>query len=383
GQARGLRQPRRRLHREEPGGRGPPEGDPDAPRLLAHHRVPAPGRGGRRGAAVNEALDILVVDASALDRELVRRLLPREHRRREAAAAREAERCLADGPVELVLLDNRLPDIDGLDLLPLFAERHLPVIMLTEIETAEAIGQAMQRGAQYYLVKGALTPESQGRAIRNAVEKVMLRRTLVAQQRALAEQAAALEARNRDIRALASALTLAEQAERRRIAELLHDHVQQLILGAQFNVRMIEMAEGEERAGLIDEVGRILQEALQATRELAVDLTPPALEAEDIEEALSWLADHMSRLYRFEVKIEAEAPGRVPSRDVRVLLLQLVRELVFNAVKHAGTDRARIRLAEQEGGVVIAVEDEGRGFDVGDMEGPNRERRGFGLYSVR
>src|SRR5690606_39682936 len=85
----------------------------------------------------------------------------------------------------------------------------------------------------------------------------------------------------------------------------------------------------------------------------------------------------------FEVEIEAEVPGRVPSRDVRVLLLQLVRELVFNAVKHAGTDRARIRLAEQEGGVVIAVEDEGRGFDVGDMMGPNRVRRGFGLYSVR
>src|SRR5690606_39387146 len=89
----------------------------------------------------------------------------------------------------------------------MFAERHLPVIMLTEIETPEVIVQAMQRGAQDYLVKGALTSENLRRAIRNAVEKAAMRRTLAAQQRALAEQAATLEARNRDIRAPASALT--------------------------------------------------------------------------------------------------------------------------------------------------------------------------------
>jgi two-component system CheB/CheR fusion protein len=131
-------------------------------------------------------------------------------------------------------------------------------------------------------------------------------------------------------------------------------------------------------------VNRILQDALRATRELAVDLTPPALEAEELEEALRWLADHMGRLYRFGVQIEAEAPGRIASRDVRVLLLQLVRELVFNAVKHAGVDRASIRLTEADGEVVIVVEDLGRGFDVSATVGPGRrQRRGFGLYSVR
>jgi signal transduction histidine kinase len=333
---------------------------------------------------MNEGFDILVVDDNALDRELVRRLLPREHRVCEAATAREAERCLVEQSVDLVLLDNRLPDVDGIDLLPLFADRHLPVVMLTEIEAPELIVEAMTRGAQDYLVKGALTSESLRRAIGNAVEKAAMRRTLHDQQRALAEQAATLEARNRDIRALASALTLAEQAERRRIAELLHDHVQQLLLGARLHLRMLETADGAERVDLLDEVNRILQDALRATRELAVDLTPPALEAEELEEALRWLADHMGRLYRFGVQIEAEAPGRIASRDVRVLLLQLVRELVFNAVKHAGVDRASIRLTEADGEVVIVVEDLGRGFDVSATVGPGRrQRRGFGLYSVR
>jgi signal transduction histidine kinase len=331
-----------------------------------------------------DGLDLLIVDDNRLDRELVRRLLAREYRVCEAATAQEAEECLAEQPVDLVLLDNRLPDMDGIDLLPLFAGRHLPVIMLTEIETPEIIVQAMQRGAQDYLVKGALTPESLSRAIRNALEKATLRRTLAEQQAALAEQAATLEARNRDIHALASALTLAEQAERRRIAELLHDHVQQLLLGARLHLQMLESADAAERRGLVAEVNRILQDALQATRELAVDLTPPALDSEELEEALRWLADHMSRLYRFHVEVEAESPGYIPSLDVRVLLVRLVRELVFNAVKHAGVDQARVRLAEEGGNVVITVEDRGTGFDVAEtVGGAGRHRRGFGLYSVR
>ena len=330
---------------------------------------------------MTERLDILVVDDNRLDRELVRRLLPREAPIREAATAEEARHQLDAARPDLVLLDNRLPDVDGLDLLPLFVERHVPVVMLTEIESPRVIVAAVERGAQDYLVKAALTAEGLRRAMDNAIEKAALRRTLHEQQQALEEQARTLEARNRDIRALASALTLAEQAERRRIAELLHDHVQQLLLGAKLRLQMLPGAEPGEIAALVAEVEGILQDSLQATRELAVELTPPALEEEELEEALSWLADHMSRLYRFTVRVVAESPGRVPSRDLRVLLLQLVRELLFNVVKHAGVARATIRLREENGRVAIAIEDEGRGFDVEKVQ--RGRRRGFGLYSVR
>ena len=325
-------------------------------------------------------IHILVVDDNALDRELVRRLLPQGFPISEAATGEEARAHIAAAQPDLVLLDNRLPDVNGIDLLPLFAERYIPVVMLTEIEAPEIVVAAMQRGAQDYLVKNALSREGLRRAIRNALEKAALRRTLHEQQQALAEQARVLEARNHDIRALASSLTLAEQAERHRIAALLHDHVQQLLLGARLRLQMLRTSSPEEVVGLIGEMNDILQEALESTRTLAIELTPPALDDEHLEESLQWLAEHMGRQYHFTVRVEAETSGRIPSRDLRVLLLQLVRELVFNVIKHAGANEATIRLKDESEGIMIIVEDQGRGFDVAALQ---EKLSGFGLYSVR
>lgn len=333
-----------------------------------------------------DLLEILIIDDNEVDRELVRRLLELPARFREAATAAEARAALAEAEPDLALLDYRLPDADGVELLPEFTRRAVPVVMLTGVEMPEIIVDAMRGGALDYLVKGALTPEGLERAIVNAVEKAALRRAVEEQQRVLAEQARALEARNREIRALASALTLAEQEERRRIADLLHDHLQQLLFGAKLSLQVLRRPPGGVAAERLAEVERILDEAVSMARNLAVELTPPVLEEEELEVALRWLAGHMGAMYSLEIEVRAEDVCRVPTREVRVLLLQLVRELVFNIVKHAGVGRAEIHLAEREGEYVIAVEDEGRGFDVAAVSAGSDAAgrpRGYGLYSVR
>lgn len=332
-----------------------------------------------------EPLDILVVDDNEVDRELVRRLLSLPARFREAATAAEARAALAKQPPDLALLDYRLPDADGIELLPEFTRHAVPVVMLTGVEMPEVIVGAMREGALDYLVKSTLTPEGLEHAISNAVEKAALRRAVEEQQRVLAEQAQTLEAKNHEIRALASALTLAEQEERRRIADLLHDHLQQLLFGAKLALQVLRRpsADGSER---LREAERILDEAVTMTRNLAVELTPPVLEEEELEVALRWLAGHMGSMYDMDIKVRAEGSCRIPTREIRVLLIQLVRELVFNVVKHAGVDGAEIHLSEQDGEYVISVVDQGRGFDVGSVPEsyPGTSRpRGYGLYSVR
>jgi signal transduction histidine kinase len=66
---------------------------------------------------------------------------------------------------------------------------------------------------------------------------------------------------------------------------------------------------------------------------------------------------------------------------MRVLLFQIVRELLFNVVKHADTDRATVTIDEADGGLIIIVADEGAGFDPAALK-PKTEG-GFGLFSVR
>ena len=89
----------------------------------------------------------------------------------------------------------------------------------------------------------------------------------------------------------------------------------------------------------------------------------------------------MVELYGLQVEVQAEQSFLINEVDMRVLLFQAIRELLFNVVKHAGTDQARVALREAAGDLVIQVSDEGRGFEVAMVETQHRE--GFGLFSIR
>jgi signal transduction histidine kinase len=69
----------------------------------------------------------------------------------------------------------------------------------------------------------------------------------------------------------------------------------------------------------------------------------------------------------------------LPSEDLRVLLFQIVRELLFNVVKHAATNEATVSLSHRDGRMWIAVRDEGRGF-IADDEGAKNSQ---GLTRIR
>ncbi len=262
---------------------------PGLPTAPAYRPASDPSRFARaERPPMTDPIDLLIVDDSKADRTLVRNLLARPYRVREAATAREARALLRADEPDLVLLDYRLPDADGVDLLRAFVERHVPVVMLTGMEAPEVIVEVMREGAHDYLTKGRLTEDGLERAIANAVEKAALRRALDAQQRALAEHAAALEARNREVRALASALTLAEQAERRRVADLLHDNVQQMLFGVKLALRLLHAPAADPDAArkrLADAEDR---RARLAALKSAIGATSPEDAARHARETEDW-----------------------------------------------------------------------------------------------
>jgi signal transduction histidine kinase len=315
-------------------------------------------------------VDLLLVDDDDVDRELVLRLIGEQYAVREVSTGREALRAVAERKPVCVLLDYRLPDIGGLQLLPSFGTAHIPVIILTGEESPEVIVQAMQAGAQDYLVKASLSPVALEHAITNAVEKMVMRR--------------AIERKNQQLRTLASAVTLAEQRERRRISQVLHDHVQQLLYGVQMRAHLIGLDAGEQPSVQehLQALESLIHDALRLTRTLTVELSPPILQNEGLLSALTWLANHMAESYGLCVTVSGESDYHSPSEDLQVLLFQLVRELLFNIVKHAGVNQATVKLWEEENQVVIQVTDEGRGFDASKIFEGEQTWTGFGLYGV-
>ena len=198
---------------------------------------------------------------------------------------------------------------------------------------------------------------------------------------------ARIEQRTAQVRQLASKLTRAEQAERRRISQILHDDLQQRLYGVHLKMSFIrrdaEAGNQERLAKNVSDAEAWIDAAIGTTRQLTVDLSPPVLKTEGLVDALGWLVVQMKEMHNLEVEIKAEHAFYVPDEDLRVLLFQILRELLFNAVKHAGTDRATIALQDVDDHLAIRVIDEGHGFDVEAAAARAEQDGGFGLFSVR
>jgi signal transduction histidine kinase len=127
-------------------------------------------------------LRILIVDDSPEDREFYQRLLQKNEVRRyeflEAESGEEGLEIVDRESPDCLLLDYRLPDVDGLEFLSRLAGegRRLPVIILTGQGNEAVAVEAMKNGAQDYLLKGAVTRDRLQSAVENAVERVALRR---------------------------------------------------------------------------------------------------------------------------------------------------------------------------------------------------------------
>ena len=177
--------------------------------------------------------------------------------------------------------------------------------------------------------------------------------------------------RTEQVRQLSARLTAAEQEERRRIALVLHDDLQQVLHGAQIAA---QVQDADRLEGLLDR-------ALSLTRLLAHELSPPLLSDTGLGPLLTWLADNQGALYGLTVSVDVPDTVVVYEEHLRILLYQLVRELLFNVAKHARTRTARIRAEADEEVIRIVVEDDGVGFTPPSLI-ELQEGRGLGLSSV-
>jgi signal transduction histidine kinase/PAS domain-containing protein len=192
--------------------------------------------------------------------------------------------------------------------------------------------------------------------------------------------------RTREVRQLAETLSLAEHAERQRLSHLLHDDLQQLLFGIQMKLGLgrsdLRVGRAEEALAAVERSIELLDEALTRTRQLTVELNPPVLAGEGLMDALEWLRRQVWDLHRLRIRIRGSTGASGLPADQRVLLFQIVRELLFNVAKHAGTDGASVEVERGEEGVGVVVRDAGRGFDP-ERLGEERRRSGFGLVSAR
>lgn len=331
-------------------------------------------------------IKVLLIEDDEVDREAARRALSPKYSVDTASMGYAGLKAALNKPFDVVLLDYRLPDVNGIDILPNLLAQNLPVILLTVEENPDIIVNAMKLGAHDYMVKRQMTPTALDHAITNAIEKVALKQNIEEKQRQVAEQATTLEKQNQQIRDLALALTLAQQQERRRIAQTLHDNLQQILHGLHVRVLLLnaDLQPNQHTTGQghIEEMENLIDQALDVIRTLSVDLSPPLLKGDGLDVAFAWLAGQMKQRHSLKVSLEGEENCNVANDDLRILIFQMVRELLFNVVKHAGVDQARLKYFTEGELIKIQVIDHGAGFNPETLS--KQEKKGtFGLYSIQ
>jgi PAS domain S-box-containing protein len=194
-----------------------------------------------------------------------------------------------------------------------------------------------------------------------------------------------LAARQEQLRILSVRLSGAQEDERRRIAQGLHDNLGQSLVAVQLKLALLRQtaATAAGCATLADEIDQLLRDATREVRELVFELSSPTLRRVGLEEALEELCEHMESKLGVHFEVQWDHRQRPVAEGLGDVLYRAAHELLLNVAKHAGVARATVRLGGRPGRIRIAVVDRGRGFDAAQVGVTVRRSGGFGLYSIR
>ncbi|MFH2037577.1 MAG: sensor histidine kinase [Candidatus Zixiibacteriota bacterium] len=188
----------------------------------------------------------------------------------------------------------------------------------------------------------------------------------------------------KQLRRLATELSLAEARERREIASDLHDHIGQALAYVSQKVAILQgnaIFSGMEKD--FSEILSILNQTIQYTRNLTVQISPPVLYELGLPAAIDWLAERATQRYKLKAKAMQSGNPQDISEDIRVFIFKAVQELINNVAKHAGANRIDISANWMENGFKLIISDDGQGFDTTSFDRVLAGNCCFGLFSIR
>lgn len=180
----------------------------------------------------------------------------------------------------------------------------------------------------------------------------------------------------RDLRTMSLELMLAEERERQKLAQDLHDGLGQALFRAR-----LKLAEGKIDGPIARSLGAILEEIAKTVNALTFELSPPILRQLGFFPAVQWLADDMKRRYDLAVKVEGTRSSRRLDESIALVAFRSLRELLINVAKHAGTKQATVSIRENDQ-LAVTVQDSGAGFNIG-KRAHSVAGGHFGLFSIR
>jgi signal transduction histidine kinase len=308
---------------------------------------------------------------------------------------------------DLILLDILMPGMKGHTICKhLKADRHtakIPVIFMSALTEAVDKVKGFTLGAVDYIVKPIETKEFLARVQtqitihrrQKALEKANTRleehiATLTGDLHKAKDHLKQVEEEayrhKSDLQSLSSQLIRAQEAERRKISQELHDELGQRLTAMHINLAAIGKDLKPECPSIIKErlteTLSLVDHTLEQIRELSLNLRPSMLDDLGLVPTLRWYINRYAKRLNTEVRFSVMNLEQRLDSEIETTLYRVVQEALTNVAKHARATEVRIRLERTESALTAFIEDNGQG-GIGHISHGKHPSQGIGLLGMQ
>ena len=192
-----------------------------------------------------------------------------------------------------------------------------------------------------------------------------------------------LKTANDRLETMSRRLLDAEENERRRLAQDLHDELGQTLTVISLRLQLLGKRLGDtELANHVSDSIEILHKATDQVRSLALNLRPPSLDDLGLVKTLSWYVEHQAQWTELTTHFTADPPEISLPPDLETTCFRVVQEALTNAMRYARARRLDVGLRRLDGEVELLIQDDGVGFNVEATMKRAEAGSGFGLLGM-
>jgi two-component system sensor histidine kinase UhpB len=197
------------------------------------------------------------------------------------------------------------------------------------------------------------------------------------------ERTTELSDANKRLQILSQRLMEIQESERRAIARDLHDEIGQALTAIKMNLR--EIGENSKTLAVEKQVSdslQILDQVIQHTRNLALDLRPSMLDELGLIPALRWYVGRQAKRAGWRVDFLADEVTTRPAADIEISCFRLTQEALTNVARHAKATEVEVHLHSRPTRLDLTIRDNGIGFDVKVVRANTRAGTSIGLSGM-
>lgn len=315
-------------------------------------------------------VDVLLVDDEPGNLLALQALLePLGQNLLSARSGEEALRLLLDHDPAVVVLDVRMPGMDGFETARLIRGRersgHLPIIFLTGVSSEmDSAFRGYELGAVDYMMKPA-APEMLRSKVSVFVELHRKNAALASEvnERKLAEQR--LRESEVQLRALAARLISIREEERTSMAREIHDELGQVLTGLKMDVMWLRKHIDRKQKPLLQKtetMRQLIDSTMQVVRRIATGMRPEILDEMGLVAAIAWQAKEFQKRMGIRCRVQLPAERAELGTALGTAVFRIFQEILTNIARHAKASSVSVQMAISKERLTLEVADDGCGI---------------------